>query len=128
MTRPSLAGIEKRAAEATPGPWVNYSPNPKVTPEQAVYSEWLESDPEARSSEVAALMSPRDAAFIADARTAVPALTAAVRDVLALHYAEPYAQGPDHCAECDHQSPCPTVRALAAHFDLTDLTDTTEGA
>lgn len=50
----------------------------------------------------------------------VPALTAAVRDVLALHYAEPYAQGPDYCAECNHKWPCPTVRAIAAHLDLTD--------
>ena len=46
----------------------------------------------------------------------VPVLTAAIRDVLALHYAEPYAQGPDYCAECCHRYPCATVRAL----DLTD--------
>ena len=52
--------------------------------------------------------------------TAVPALTAAVRDVLSLHYAEPYAQGPDYCAECCHRYPCATRRALAAHLDLTD--------
>lgn len=64
------------------------------------------------------LMTPEDQASIAAARSDVPVLVAALRDVLDLHYAEPYAQGPDYCAECDHQSPCPTVRALAARLDI----------
>ena len=110
MTRPSLAGIEQRAAAATEGPWDYYRPH-----YASGYHE-ITRDQEALACQV----SGWDAAFIAAARTAVPALTAAVRDVLALHYAEPYAQGPDYCAECDLQSPCPTVRALAAHLDLTD--------
>ena len=124
MTRPSLAGIEQRAAAATEGPWeahegtVGAMTGPRgcggcsglVSPRHEPACFW---------SEVAGA-APADAAFIADARTAVPALTAAVRDVLALHYAEPYAQGPDYCAECCHGYPCATVRALATHLDLTD--------
>ena len=58
------------------------------------------------------------------AHTAVPALTAAVRDVLALHREDGYGE----CSHCPDPSdahwrvpyPCPTVRALAAHLDLTD--------
>ena len=84
MTRPSLAGIEKRAART--GKCV-------------------------------------------DDETAVPALTAAVRDVLALHREGGEVLGYDAegvldyipaCVECDQTWPCPTVRALAAHLDLTD--------
>lgn len=130
MTRPSLAGIEKRAAGATPRPWVVNGPDEDWAvihsgPDSVIHA-YTVHDPDCErctcggdeAGHVA--ISVEDAAFIADARTAVPALTAAVRDVLALHYAEPYAQGPDYCAECDHQSPCPTVRALAAHLDLTN--------
>ena len=91
MTRPSLAGIEQRA-------------------ERSPMSTW----------------------------TAVPALTAAVRDVLALHTDGGQSQGYTHdapggygyidhcCTECGSFGefgepwPCPTVRALAAHLDLTD--------
>ena len=115
MTRPSLAGIEQRTAAATEGPWE--ASGSHVVTSWTGASDW--SGP-IDDRELVATASPADAAFIADARTVVPALTAAVRDVLALHYAEPYAQGPDYCAECDLQSPCPTVRALAAHLDLTD--------
>lgn len=52
-----------------------------------------------------------DAAFIVHARTAVPALVAAVERVQALH--TPYS--PDafsRCRECAEIMPCPTIRAL----------------
>ena len=57
--------------------------------------------------------------------TAVPALTAAVRDVLALHQEH---EDTGKCNECTFAPysqasvswPCPTVRALAARLDLTD--------
>ena len=55
--------------------------------------------------------------------TAVPALTAAVRDVLALHFTRHTVVSgnpPLPCDACGHALPCPTVRALAAHLDLTD--------
>ena len=55
--------------------------------------------------------------------TAVPALTAAVRDVLALHESLPNSRSalfPHPLCSCGKASPCPTVRALAARLDLTD--------
>ena len=53
-----------------------------------------------------------DAEFIADARTALPKMRRALEAVLALHWGEPYAQGPDYCAECEHQWPCGTYTAI----------------
>ena len=61
--------------------------------------------------------------------TAVPALTTAVRDVLALHREGGEVLGYDAegvldhipaCVECDQAWPCATRRALAARLDLTD--------
>ncbi|WP_311053574.1 hypothetical protein [Rhodococcus qingshengii] len=60
-----------------------------------------------------------DAEFIAHARTAVPALVAAVERVQALHFQYlPAAVDFDCCAHCNQNSggyvewPCPTIRAL----------------
>ena len=53
-----------------------------------------------------------DAEFIADARTAMPKMRRALEAVLALHWGEPYAQGPDYCAECEHLWPCETYAAI----------------
>jgi len=56
----------------------------------------------------------------------VPALTAAVRDVLAIHIPEKPRRDPDFhhtdrvCIECGDMFPCRTYTALAAHLDLTD--------
>ena len=54
--------------------------------------------------------------------TAVPALTAAVRDVLAVHVEATCSRGypQAYCVDCDQAWPCATVRALATHLDLTD--------
>lgn len=92
MTRPSLADIEKRDALRV----------------------------HLKGAGAPALMAEKNAASAAD----VPALTAAVRDVLALHQED----GHGECSHCPDPSdahwsapyPCPTVRALAAHLDLTD--------
>ena len=105
MTRPSLAGIEKRVAAATEGPWeahegtVGAMTGPRgcggcsglVSPRHEPACFW---------SEVAGA-APADAAFIAAARTAVPALTAAVRDVLALHAPAPVYAYIDDCGHPD---------------------------
>ena len=50
------------------------------------------------------------------------ALTAAVRDVLALHVEATCSRGfpQAFCIDCDQAWPCATRRALAAHLDLTD--------
>ena len=53
-----------------------------------------------------------DAEFIADARTSAPKMRRALEAVLALHWGEPYAQGPDYCAECEHLWPCETYSAI----------------
>ena len=53
-----------------------------------------------------------DAEFIADARTALPKALNALEAVLALHWGEPYAQGPDYCAECAQLWPCGTYTAI----------------
>ena len=123
VTRPSLAGIEQRTAEATEGPWEATQdkcwgeayPSLNI---QRVY-EYTDYDPARAGCEP---LDAEDVAFIAAARTAVPALLAAIRDVLTLHReatcSRGYPQG--YCDECDHAYPCPTVRALAAHLDLTD--------
>ena len=115
MTRPSLAGIEQRAAAATEGPWDYYRPH-----YASGYHE-ITRDQEALACQV----SGWDAAFIAAARTAVPALTAAVRDVLrvaAPHWEnqtrrEAKFNRPGSACVCEV---CKIVRALAAHLDLTD--------
>lgn len=111
-----LSEIEKAAEGATPGPWASRITGDAISGPTAVVVE------DAQGKRVATLdlgdTEHSLAEWIAASREAVPALTAALRDVLALHYSEPYAQGPDHCAECEHKYPCPTVRAITAHVDL----------
>ena len=128
MTRPSLADIEKRAASATAGPWFQGRNGRPYESTCDVYSKREPDEPD--SHDIATYMhSDEDAAFIAAARTAVPALTAAVRDVLAVHREGGEVLGYDAegvldyipaCVECDQAWPCATRRALAAHLDLTD--------
>ena len=124
MTRPSLAGIEQRAAEATEWPWrtdvetrgdaVVWGPDGAFISNAQGEPHWLPA-PDGSERQAQFDVDRRDAAFIADARTAVPALTAVVRDVLALH-----TEDRGFCQNCDHTHPCPTVHVLAAHLDLTD--------
>ena len=122
MTRPSLAGIEQRAAAATAGPWFqgrNGRPHESTCD---VYSKREPHEPD--SHDIATYVhSEEDAAFITAARTAVPAQAAAIRDVLALHESLPNSRSalfPHPLCACDQVWPCATVRALAAHLDLTD--------
>ena len=53
-----------------------------------------------------------DVDFITDTRTSLPKALDALEAVLALHWGEPYAQGPDYCAECEHLWPCETYAAI----------------
>lgn len=112
MNRPSLAGIEPFSA--TPWsfqPWGGQNQN-------GDYAESILFD--AHGEALTYGLPNADGALIA----AAPALTAAVRDVLALHQED----GHGECSHCPDPSdahwsapyPCPTVRALAAHLDLTD--------
>ena len=121
MTRPSLAGIEQRTSEATEGPWFQGRNGRSHESTRDVYSKREAHEPD--SHDIATYVhSEEDAAFIAAARTAVPTLTAAVRDVLALHVEATCSRGfpQAFCIDCDQAWPCATRRALAAHIDLTD--------
>ena len=121
MTRPSLAGIEQRTAVATPEPWFQGREGRPHESTRDVYSKREPHEPD--SHDIATYVhSEEDAAFITAARTDVPALLAAVRDVLAVHYEATCSRGYPQafCIDCDQEWPCPTVRALAAHLDLTD--------
>ena len=96
MTRQSLAGIEQRAEARA-----SYADERSET----------EHDPEEYSA-------------LADGSAAdVPALTAVVRDVLALHESLPNSRSalfPHSLCACGQAWPCTTVRAIAARLDLTD--------
>lgn len=141
MTRPSLAGIEQRAAAATEGPWAPWLDQDgakhmqgrlmvgnadAVIPDGETWIEGVDVNP------IAECYTPEDRAFIAHARTDLPALTAAVRDVLALHQGDWSCGNPAHtnpdvgCPDCDEQCvdcgqswPCETVRAVTARIDTT---------
>ena len=133
-----LAEIRARAEKATLGPWDHYSINLRNTSEQAVYSVPLDADPLARGSEIAGPMEPRDAEFIAHARTDVPWLLGQVelRDkaldaVLELHQPEPHCNNVRHtnpdveCPECAEYCtadgelcPCRTVTVLTAPLEV----------
>ena len=98
-------------AAATPGPWATTPPNSN--------SGWL-GNYWSIGTEVDGLLerftgdsggaldnTQADAAFIAHARTAVPALVAAVERVQALHTPDD-----SFCTECHQIYPCDTRRAL----------------
>ena len=118
MTRPSLAGVEQRAEVfrlhvpvSRCDTWEHGSSCPGVERCKNCRRRWP-----------CTFITDAEAAFIADARTVVPALTAAVRDVLALHAEATCSRGYPQafCIDCDQVWPCATVRALAARLDLTD--------
>lgn len=129
MTRPSLAGIEARAAAVTIYPFhKTYEGTPALfhvscsrCPEFG-YCGTQDQATEARVAHQAE-----------HAVSDVPALTAAFLDVLAAHpqvgqrlVGFPRANTREtYCTGCQHPSPCPTVRAITAHIDVTahDLTD-----
>ena len=132
MTRTSLAGIEQRTAAATEEPWEVNGPDEDWAvihsgPDSVIHA-YTVHDPDCEGCTCGGdeaghvAISVEDAEFIADARTAVPALTAAIRDVLARHAeANCFGGYPQaFCIDCDRAWPCATVRALAAHLDLTD--------
>ena len=103
MTRPSLAGIE----QGDPA-WEVKCPTCGSPPGRPCYGNGA---------------MPRHMTHGARAAVRLKALTAAVRDVLALHFTRHTVVSgnpPLPCDACGHALPCPTVRALATHLDLTD--------
>ena len=132
MTRPSLAGIEQRTAEATEEPWEVNGPDEDWAvihsgPDSVIHA-YTVHDPDCEGCTCGGdeaghvAISVEDAELIAHARTDLPALTDAVRDVLALHAEAACSRGYPQafCVDCDRAWPCDTVRALAARLDLTD--------
>ena len=121
MTRPKLADITQRAEAATEGPWeVDGS---EVSQHWSLPEPWLT----VASNEVACMSycyggsargieRDEDAAFIAHARTDVPALSAAVRDVLAV------ADQLDRLAARHPDSETGRVETAAAHEIRTAIT------
>ena len=95
MTRPSLAGIE-RGDHA----WEVKCPTCGAAPGRPCYG----------NGEM-----PRHMTHGARAALRLKALTAAARDVLAMH-----TEDRGFCQNCGHTHPCPTIHVLAAHLDLTD--------
>lgn len=87
---------------ATPGPWEAY-PHRQDVKGIAHIRIPLAMHPTAWTA---------DAEFIAHARTAVPALVAAVERVQALHTPYPLPSTQDYCRTCAHPMPCPTRQAL----------------
>ena len=84
-----LNEIEARANAATEGPWI-----------VAIYKNECKVETKRERWHVASYASPEDAAFIAHARTDVPALVAALRAVLDLHRES--RNDVDHTPPCEH--------------------------
>lgn len=112
MTDLNLDRLEELAEAATEGPWEAYRPHAAYR----VY-ELCSTTPQGLNetlAEVSGHNASADAEFIAAARSSVPMLLAAVEAALSEHWSEPYAQGPDYCAGCEHRWPCDTYRAIEA--------------
>lgn len=118
-----LDAIDARAQAATPGPWT-VSPSRRggvIAPREpgdmggglGLVAEAYGLRPRHRE----------DAVFIADARTTVPALTAALRAVLNLHIEQSASHdqsGWTYCYTCETTYPCPTVRTVESALAVTE--------
>ena len=118
LTDAYLDAIEQRANAATDGPW-DYDGCGEISQHFSLPEPWatvVSTDVACMGycygGSAAGVERDEDAEFIADARTAMPKMRAALEAVLALHWGEPYAQGPGYCAECEHQWPCGTYSAI----------------
>ena len=121
-----LNEIEARANAATPGPWeagCNDRHMHYVTTENEEFCQTY--GPELYDSQ--GFFSDDDTAFIAHARTDVPALVAALKKVLELHIPDYTYPDCPKCAECSDLAstearrvavtwPCPTVDAIRQHL------------
>lgn len=130
-TRPNLDEIEERVEGATVGPWGFEPAGKSRCGEPQCCSEYWDNRIWGGGMVLTEshMLPAADAEFIAAARTDVPALTAALQDVLALHVPHPEPQRMVTgvivaCSECGDiddsptEYPCPTVRAITAHIDI----------
>jgi hypothetical protein len=113
MSPDQLAAIEARAQAATEGPWEMDEGSYHVYRGEDMICADLYTEP--------------DAAFIAAARTDVPALLALVREQQAKldrvrdthkpfthHFQSPPAGSIEVCHSCRESYPCPTIAAITA--------------
>ena len=111
-----LNEIEARANAATDGPWEG------IRYPDGLLGRVIASD-ELGVCIAEDFPDDADAEFIAHARTDVPALVAALRAVLKLHFkAQPIPaafgtqEGGDYCVTCAEDWPCPTVETIHQHL------------
>ncbi|GAB6920547.1 hypothetical protein JCM9803A_09970 [Rhodococcus erythropolis] len=116
MTGVDVEHTKALEAAATPGPWVTTPPNSTSGWLGNYWSIGTEVDGllERFAGDIGGALdnTQADAKFIAHARTAVPALVAAVERVQALHTPWPPPSLQTHCRTCAHPMPCPTRQAL----------------
>ncbi|MCC4300406.1 hypothetical protein [Rhodococcus sp. 3-2] len=109
MTGVDVEHTKALEAAATPGPWDVLRDGPSIEDSAVDYSIWCEAIGDRLTSEVG----KADAEFIVHARTAVPALVAAVERVQALHTPlSVLLADASYCTGCGDPYPCPTIRAL----------------
>lgn len=104
-----LNEIEARTNAATRGPWSHYGSWPFE-----VIGDALDPDGGTQVLITGIASHEEDSEFAANARTDIPALTAALRSVLRIHW----SRGP-YCNECGGQAPCSTVRGIATALGVT---------
>ena len=120
MTRIDLTALRTLAQSATPGPWA-IEPHPfGNSPARSIHVADRDADEFPVVSQlgcgccdVGLDADAEDLSYIAALNPAtVLRLIDALKAVLEMHCPEPYAQGPDYCAECEHIYPCATVAAI----------------
>lgn len=120
-----LDEVDARAEAATEGPWVPYSTGSSPM-DNYVTTPGLDGV----AMHYALAWKPGDAEFIAHARQDLPALSKALRAVLAMHIPHTgFGDDPPICRECNRVAlgatveayyPCPTVRAIQAALAVND--------
>jgi hypothetical protein len=98
-------------AAATPGPWLYCTKTYDGMPLVVAEGYGFPAEP-MRQTRGIVCYPEADAEFIAHARTAIPALVAAVERVQALHSPWPSPSIQTYCRTCAHPMPCPTRQAL----------------
>lgn len=110
LVRVWLDHTHKLDQEARPGPWENYDGTVGNT-------FWNEGEPDFEPLSYTHIMARADAEWIAHARQALPAATAAIWAVLDQHAPlQSDTSDLSVCEECDRAAewPCPTVQAMTA--------------
>lgn len=117
-----LAEVRRLDGEATEGPWEaetwEVRPSPLARARSASIGGTSPSPSYNGTVDVIdcdgvyGVTSGYDAAFIALARTALPALAAAVEAVMEMHRPDQPGDIEVFCVECKVSTPCPTIRAL----------------